>query len=190
MSEEKIKKIIRDICLGLKELHNKQIVHLDIRPENVLLSKSKRFKIADLRLARLAATIEESTKNNLNELRLFDGGQIRATFDLTKIDVYCLGIMTYGLMKGQALSVDKEKAFGNRAEGIDMDRIGDYSKELRELVGLMVQEEPTKRPSVDEILVRYLPSAEETKIQQLRQENSNLKKEIMKFKMLNQIINK
>lgn len=38
MNEDEIKKIMRDVCLGLNELHNQGIVHLDIKPENILLS--------------------------------------------------------------------------------------------------------------------------------------------------------
>jgi serine/threonine protein kinase len=38
LDEEQLKKIMRDVCLGLNELHNQGIVHLDIKPENILLS--------------------------------------------------------------------------------------------------------------------------------------------------------
>jgi len=36
MKEEEIKRIMRDVCLGLNELHDQGIVHLDIKPENIL----------------------------------------------------------------------------------------------------------------------------------------------------------
>jgi serine/threonine protein kinase len=32
LPEKQIRKIMRHICLGLKELHSKNIVHLDIKP--------------------------------------------------------------------------------------------------------------------------------------------------------------
>lgn len=38
MCENEIKKIMRDVCLGLEELHQRGIIHLDIKPENILLS--------------------------------------------------------------------------------------------------------------------------------------------------------
>ena len=38
IEEMDIKRIMRDVCLGLNELHGKGIVHLDIKPENILLS--------------------------------------------------------------------------------------------------------------------------------------------------------
>ena len=36
--EAEIKQIMRDVCLGLSELHSQGIVHLDIKPENILRS--------------------------------------------------------------------------------------------------------------------------------------------------------
>lgn len=50
-------KIIRDVLLGLSELHSKEIVHLDIKPENILMGKTGKFKIADLGMARFLTKI-------------------------------------------------------------------------------------------------------------------------------------
>lgn len=50
---------MRDVCLGLNELHAKGIVHLDIKPENILQSQKGTFKIGDLGMARLLTTIIE-----------------------------------------------------------------------------------------------------------------------------------
>lgn len=57
LTETEIKKIMRDVCLGLQELHSRGIVHLDIKPENILMSFSGKFKLADLGIARLQTKI-------------------------------------------------------------------------------------------------------------------------------------
>jgi len=43
-SESMIRQIMRDICNGLRHLHNQKIVHLDIKPENILYSKTKKIQ--------------------------------------------------------------------------------------------------------------------------------------------------
>ena len=53
LDESKLYGVTRDVLLGLKSLHDKDIVHLDIKPENILKGVSGRYKIGDLGLARL-----------------------------------------------------------------------------------------------------------------------------------------
>lgn len=45
--------IIKGICQGLKYLHERRIIHLDLKPDNVLLDDSMVPKIADFGLSRL-----------------------------------------------------------------------------------------------------------------------------------------
>ena len=40
------------ICSGLKEAHKKNIIHRDIKPDNLMITKEKRIKITDFGLAR------------------------------------------------------------------------------------------------------------------------------------------
>jgi serine/threonine protein kinase len=47
------------VLLGLHELHSKGIVHLDIKPENILEGKTGNFKLADLGMARFLTKITE-----------------------------------------------------------------------------------------------------------------------------------
>ena len=45
-------RIIRGICEGLHYLHSEQIVHLDLKPANILLDDHMEPKIADFGLSR------------------------------------------------------------------------------------------------------------------------------------------
>lgn len=42
------KRIVHDICQALSHIHKEKIVHLDIKPDNILLSKNNKFKLVDL----------------------------------------------------------------------------------------------------------------------------------------------
>ena len=46
-------KIIKGICLGLQYLHERHIIHLDLKPDNILLDDDMMPKIADFGLSRL-----------------------------------------------------------------------------------------------------------------------------------------
>ena len=45
--------MIRGICQGLQHLHEKQINHLDLKPENVMLDAHMEVKITDFGLSRI-----------------------------------------------------------------------------------------------------------------------------------------
>ena len=53
MTEEEAKKYIRQICQGLAHMHENNIVHLDIKPENIIFETKGSFniKLVDFGLA-------------------------------------------------------------------------------------------------------------------------------------------
>lgn len=47
LREKTSARIMRDIVLGVRFLHNLKIIHRDIKPENILLDEDGRAKMAD-----------------------------------------------------------------------------------------------------------------------------------------------
>lgn len=104
-SESQIRHILRDVSLGLKSLHKKNVVHLDIKPENILLSQTNKYKISDLGLSRIA---KRSRDEEINEgdsrylapemLHDYTTGVLP---DLTKADIFSLGVTIYELITGK-----------------------------------------------------------------------------------------
>jgi len=45
--------------MGLNTLHSRDIVHLDIKPENILQGYSGKFKLGDLGMARLLTQLTD-----------------------------------------------------------------------------------------------------------------------------------
>jgi serine/threonine protein kinase len=108
LSEDEIKKIMRDVCLGLTELHVKGIVHLDIKPENIMESFSGKFKIGDLGMARLLTKIVEEHDIPEGDCRylakeLLNEDPNIPIPDLTKADIFSLGMIVYELVEGVEL---------------------------------------------------------------------------------------
>lgn len=101
IGEEHLRAIARDVLLGLKSLHDKDIVHLDIKPENILKGASGRYKIGDLGLARLqtmlSGGINEGDSRYLAKEILNDDSQ--GLPDLRKADIFSLGIMLFEIME-------------------------------------------------------------------------------------------
>jgi len=47
-----IKRIIKDVLLGIYSMHSKYIIHRDLKPANILLGKKFETKIADFGMSR------------------------------------------------------------------------------------------------------------------------------------------
>ena len=44
IDEDILSNIIKQICLGIKEIHNKNIIHRDIKPENIFMNEKMNIK--------------------------------------------------------------------------------------------------------------------------------------------------
>lgn len=101
MTEYEAKKYIRQICEGLQHMHENNIVHLDIKPENILFESrtSQNVKIVDFGLAtRLdpdeivkvsAATVEFAAPEIVEK---------EAVGFAT--DMWAVGVLTYVILSG------------------------------------------------------------------------------------------
>ena len=86
-------------------MHNRDIVHLDVRPENILESFSGNFKIADFDLARsLNDNFDEEdipegdTRYLAREIPTFNDKKNKSLPDLKKADIYALGMTAFELV--------------------------------------------------------------------------------------------
>ena len=52
-SEDEIRKIIRQIVLGIDYLHNNGVIHRDIKPDNILFDENNNIKITDFNVSTL-----------------------------------------------------------------------------------------------------------------------------------------
>ena len=52
IEEKLIYNIIKQICLGIKEIHNKKIIHRDLKPENIFMNKNNEIKIGDFGISK------------------------------------------------------------------------------------------------------------------------------------------
>jgi serine/threonine-protein kinase len=110
LSLSKILEIILKICGGLHYIHNHRfedgrfhsIIHMDIKPENILLSKNGRLKVADfgLSLSEDFWTLRKS-KTRAGTPFYMSPEQIQGKTLDVRTDIYSLGLVIYELLTGQ-----------------------------------------------------------------------------------------
>lgn len=89
--------IVLGIAKGLLYLHEEcetQIIHCDIKPQNILLDKKNVVKIADFGLAKLLMKDQTKTSTNMRGTMGYMAPEwLKNTPVTTKVDVYSFGVM-------------------------------------------------------------------------------------------------
>ena len=102
---ETVRKIVEQVARGLRAFHRKEMLHQDIRPENIMIDKTGTAKIIDFGSAGIAGVAEAAppaahsdvlgtVQYTAPEYFLGDGGSPRS-------DMFALGVVTYQLLTGK-----------------------------------------------------------------------------------------
>lgn len=102
LSEKQTAEIARQICLGVAAAHQKNIVHKDIKPHNILIEKNGTVKVTDFGIAQSAgnSTITHS-KGILGSAHYFSPEQARGEQVDYKTDIYSIGVVLYEMITGK-----------------------------------------------------------------------------------------
>ncbi len=88
------------IANGIECAHNNQIVHRDIKPQNIMISREGKVKVTDFGIAR-AASSNTINGNAMGSVHYISPEQAGGKYVDEKSDIYSLGITMFEMITGK-----------------------------------------------------------------------------------------
>ncbi len=157
--------VVIQACLGLGYAHRAGIVHCDVKPQNMLLSRDNRLKITDFGIARALSTLSADQKSDVvwGSPLYFSPEQASGESPSPASDVYSLGVVMYEVFTGklpfEANSIEELSRLHNTQTPIPPCQIrNDIPVEIEQVILKALSKDPHARYRTADQLAQILSS--------------------------------
>eukprot|EP00933_Yihiella_yeosuensis_P004874 TRINITY_DN109276_c0_g1_i1.p1 TRINITY_DN109276_c0_g1~~TRINITY_DN109276_c0_g1_i1.p1 ORF type:complete len:522 (-),score=94.00 TRINITY_DN109276_c0_g1_i1:243-1808(-) len=156
LSEDQVLRWFTQAMLSLKYIHDRHILHRDLKPSNFFLSKHGSLKMGDFGIAKVLSCTIACAKTQIGTPYYLSPEVCQEKPYAWPSDIWAMGCILYEMC---ALKVPFDAP---NISGLVQKIIrgplpvvpNTYSEFIRQLVGEMLNRDPRKRPSTDDILRR------------------------------------
>ena len=153
-SEEKIMQYFYQICRGLQYIHSKNIIHRDIKSQNIFLMKNGKIKIGDFGIAKALTNTKNNATTIIGTPYYFSPEIINGEPYNYKTDIWSLGVVLYEMcclklpFESNNIAQLSIKIMKGKYDPIP----GRYSKNMANLIKNMLNIDQKLRPNINEVM--------------------------------------
>ena len=152
------------IAQGMEAAHANHIIHRDIKPQNIIISREGKVKVTDFGIAK-AATSNTVTQNAIGSVHYLSPEQARGGYSDERSDIYSLGVTLYEMLTGRVPFA------GDNTVSVALLHIQGEATPVREL-------NPSVSVSLDKIVQKCMQKKQERRYQSASELIQDLKSSI------------
>lgn len=142
------------LCLALKHVHDRKILHRDIKSQNIFLTKGNNVKLGDFGIAKILKNTVDLAKTCIGTPYYLSPEICENKPYNNKSDVWALGCILYEMaaLKHAFVAGNMKNLIVKIIRGSHPQLPSRYSNDLRNLVQQLFRRNPQERPSINTIL--------------------------------------
>lgn len=158
LEEDMVIDMFTQLCLAIKHIHDRKIVHRDLKSQNVFLNGMNMIKLGDFGISKILNHTHDMLTSFVGTWYYISPEILKGQHYSFKTDIWSLGVILYEMcclklpFRGQNQFVLQKKIIECKYSPIPLR----YSDELRSLVEEILVVSPTQRPSIYQILSKPL----------------------------------
>lgn len=155
LSESETRRILRDVISGLIYLHNKNIVHHDIKLENFIIGMNGKIKIADFGLSTILKDNDQKQYTICGTTNYFSPEMLKKEGCGFEADIWAIGVAAFIMLTGRPPfgNLKKEIIYENIKGGVyNFPSNIQLSFEAKSFIKSILRVDPIERPTAMNLL--------------------------------------
>lgn len=154
LPEDQILEWFTQICLAIKHVHDRKILHRDLKSQNIFLTKTKWVKLGDFGIAKVLQHTQAVAKTVVGTPYYLSPEIIKNNPYSFASDIWSLGVLLYEMcalrppFDAGSLHELAEKIVKGKYPPIPKF----YSEQMNRLIATLLQVSPSRRPNINQIL--------------------------------------
>jgi NIMA (never in mitosis gene a)-related kinase 1/4/5 len=154
LTEDELLTWFTQLCLALKYLHNKQIIHRDLKSQNIFLTKQGLIKLGDFGIARVLSCTQSRAHTYVGTAYYLSPEIVNSKPYGCEADIWSLGVLLYEMaalelpFQGSSILSISRRICKSVYKPIP----SCYSASVSLMIRSLLQVDQNKRPKIDDII--------------------------------------